>query len=158
FGTNWFASASLPHGRFGQRKFKAKSSRFKIKYGPTQNSKLKTICRCGSAEMALAGGILGRVDDMIIIRGVNIYPGAVEEILRSFSEISQFRIQVAQGQSLAELKVKIETKTKSAAAIALVRRVEKSFRLAFNLRIPVVPVLPGTLPRFEMKSQHWTHK
>ncbi|MDQ6632607.1 MAG: phenylacetate--CoA ligase family protein, partial [Verrucomicrobiota bacterium] len=124
----------------------------------TQNSKLKTICRCGSSEMALAGGILGRVDDMIIIRGVNIYPGAVEKILRSFSEISQFQIQVAQGQSLAELKVKIETKKKSAAAIALVRRVEKSFRLAFNLRIPVVPVLPGTLPCFEMKAQHWARK
>ena len=44
----------------------------------------KRACRCGSQEMALEGGILARSDDMVMVRGVNVYPSAVEEIVRSW--------------------------------------------------------------------------
>ncbi|HEX4121451.1 MAG TPA: AMP-binding protein, partial [Verrucomicrobiae bacterium] len=57
-------------------------------------------CGCGRRDMALAGGILGRSDDMFIVRGVNIYPTAVEDILGKFSEIAEFRVEVDRSGTL----------------------------------------------------------
>ena len=42
----------------------------------------ETACPCGSEEMALEGGIVGRADDMVVVRGVNLYPSAVEDVVR----------------------------------------------------------------------------
>jgi acyl-CoA synthetase (AMP-forming)/AMP-acid ligase II len=51
-----------------------------------------TVCVCGSHEMALQGGILGRTDDMVTVRGVNLYPAAVEEIVRSCQGVGEYRV------------------------------------------------------------------
>ena len=112
-------------------------------------------CLCGRHELALEGGILGRTDDMVIVRGVNIYPSAVEEILRGFSEISEYQAQVDASQSLAELKIQIEIKPDCADTAGLNQRVEQALQKAFSLRVPVLAVPAGTLPRFEMKAKRW---
>lgn len=112
-------------------------------------------CPCGRAEMALVGGILGRADDMIVIRGVNIYPGAVEEIIQATDSISEYQVQVSTVRALAELSLRIEPRADCGDVSSLVSGLEKKFQTSFALRVPVTAVPPGTLPRFEMKAKRW---
>ena len=112
-------------------------------------------CACGGFAVALAGGILGRTDDMVAVRGVNIYPSAVEDIIRDSGRVAEFQVQISTQQSLTELVVRIEPIAECREVNALVRQLEKAFQLAFALRVPVRAVAPGTLPRFEMKAQRW---
>jgi phenylacetate-CoA ligase len=112
-------------------------------------------CTCGRHELALDGGILGRVDDMIIVRGVNVYPSAVEEIVRVFAEIAEYRAQVTNKNALAELRLEIEPVKEIRDLEGLLARVGKAFETTLALRVPVSAVPPGTLPRFEMKAQRW---
>jgi phenylacetate-CoA ligase len=112
-------------------------------------------CACGCHDLALAGGILGRADDMLIVRGVNIYPSAVEDLLRGFAEIAEYQVKVDHGPSLPELSLRIELSADCADADAVVRRVQASLHAAFNLRVPIALASAGTLPRFEMKASRW---
>jgi phenylacetate-CoA ligase len=112
-------------------------------------------CACGSHELALAGGILGRVDDMVIVRGVNIYPAAVEEVIRAVGGIAEYQAQVTARGPLTELAVTIEPEPGCADAAALAAKLLHAFDAAFALRLPVKLAAPGTLPRFEMKSKRW---
>ena len=107
------------------------------------------------ARLALDGGILSRADDMIFIRGVNLYPSAVERVVRSFPEISEFRVEVRQDRSMTEVAVQIEPRPDVAGVPGLAERLAASFQLSFALRIPVTAVRPGTLPQFEMKAKRW---
>ncbi len=120
---------------------------------PNAESRMKA-CECGRFDLALEGGILGRVDDMIIVRGVNIYPGAVEKIIRGFTEVAEYRVHVSTAEALTEMRVEIEP-VAGAAAQPLATQLEQLFHKAFALRVPVSVVAPGTLPRFEMKAKRW---
>lgn len=120
---------------------------------PNAESRIKA-CECGRWDLALEGGILGRVDDMIIVRGVNIYPGAVEEIIRGFAEVAEYRVHVSAKQALMEMRVEIEL-VAGAPAPALATQLEQMFHKAFALRVPVSVVAAGALPRFEMKAMRW---
>jgi phenylacetate-CoA ligase len=114
-------------------------------------------CACGSSEMALEGGILGRVDDMVVVRGVNLYPSAVEEILRRFPEVAEYRVEVRSEGVLSEVAVELEPAPDCAGRDRLSRSVEAALRGAFNLRVPVSLVEPGALPRFELKAKRWVY-
>jgi phenylacetate-CoA ligase len=96
----------------------------------------------------LEGGILGRADDMLVIRGVNIYPSAVDAVVRSIPEVAEYRVTVALRGEMHELSVAIETTDDTAAS-----RLERAFTAAFTLRIPVTRV--PSLPRFELKARRW---
>jgi phenylacetate-CoA ligase len=95
----------------------------------------------------LAGGVLGRTDDMLIIRGVNIYPGAIERILRSFPEIIEYRMIVYQEAALDQLKIEIEDRLNHP------QRVEEELQVRIGLRVEVQTVPIGSLPRFEGKGK-----
>ncbi len=112
-------------------------------------------CVCGSHELALVGGILGRTDDMVLVRGVNVYPAAVEAVVRSFAEVAEYSVEVTIAHALTELRLRIEPTPSCSDAAELSTAVADSLRVAFNLRIPVAAVAPGTLPRFELKAQRW---
>lgn len=112
-------------------------------------------CACGRPDLALPGGILGRTDDMVVVRGVNVYPSAVEEIIRSVDGVLEYQVQVSAGQSLVELNLQIEPKPECADVTGLVEKLEKRFQTQFALRVPVTVVAPGSLPRFEMKAKRW---
>jgi phenylacetate-CoA ligase len=112
-------------------------------------------CACGRNELALIGGILGRTDDMIVVRGVNIYPSAVDEIIRATDDVFEYQVQVSTVQALTELSLHIEPKPGCGDVPALVGKLERSFQTQFALRIPVTSVPAGTLPRFEMKAKRW---
>ena len=108
---------------------------------------------CGSFEMALVGGILGRADDMVVVRGVNVYPGAIEEVLRSVGGVAEYRVRVSRQLGLAELTIEVEQEP--GVGPSLPHRLEAKLRDALSLRIPVTLVADGTLPRFEMKARRW---
>ncbi|MBE0539814.1 MAG: AMP-binding protein [Verrucomicrobia bacterium] len=112
-------------------------------------------CACGTQELALDGGILGRVDDMIIVRGVNVYPSAVEEIVRSCEGVAEYQVRITEEKSLTEMRVEIEPIVDCRDATQLAAHVTKAFETALALRVPVSAVAPGALPRFEMKAKRW---
>jgi phenylacetate-CoA ligase len=112
-------------------------------------------CQCGSHDLALDGGILGRVDDMVVVRGVNVYPGAVEEIVRATGGVAEYRVLVGDGGAMTELKIEVEPETEGGPVESLRERLQKAFQTALSLRIAVEVVSPGTLPRYEMKARRW---
>jgi phenylacetate-CoA ligase len=112
-------------------------------------------CSCGRWNLALDGGILGRIDDMITVRGVNVYPSAVDAVIRGFEEISEYRVVVEQQPSSCELKLSIESASADLDLDELCTKLEQALRETFTLRIPVNAVEPGSLPRFELKARRW---
>jgi phenylacetate-CoA ligase len=114
-------------------------------------------CACGRPGTALPGGLLGRTDEMVVVRGVNVYPTAVEDVLRGFSEIAEYQVEVDRSRALVELTLRIEPRSDcaTAEAEALVDRVQQALHEAFNLRVPVALAPAGSLPRFEMKARRW---
>jgi len=112
----------------------------------------------GMANYYLDGGILGRIDDMILIRGVNIYPSSVESLIRRFDEIAEFRVDVTVERHMSEMRIAIEPKPDVARGGDLVARVAEALRELFNLRIEVTLAEPGSLPRFEMKAKRWRRR
>jgi phenylacetate-CoA ligase len=110
----------------------------------------------GDPILCLEGGILGRVDEMVVIRGVNVYPTAVEKIIRGFPEVVEFQVVQTTRQSMAELEVMIEADAKARPDLA--ERVQRELADAFTLRIPVKMVEAGELPRFEFKSRRWVRQ
>ena len=103
-----------------------------------------------SDAFELEGGILGRVDDMIVVRGVNIHPTAVESVVRSIPEIAEYRVNVTRRGVLCEIGLEVESADDSGA-----RRLENALSEAFSMRVPVTRQPSGTLPRFEMKARRW---
>lgn len=110
-------------------------------------------CACGTFDMALEGGILARTDDMVVVRGVNLYPSAIEEILRSCRGVAEYRVEIRVDRGLAELSIQAEPASDNDAG--LVHRLELALRNALGLRVPVSAAARGSLPRFEMKAQRW---
>jgi phenylacetate-CoA ligase len=110
-------------------------------------------CECGSFDLALEGGILARTDDMVVVRGVNLYPSAIEDVLRGCDGVAEYRVEIRTERALSELQVQVEASNDGDAGLA--HRLESALRNAFALRIPVMVMERGTLPRFEMKAQRW---
>jgi phenylacetate-CoA ligase len=106
------------------------------------------------AHLALDGGILGRTDDMIIVRGVNVYPSAVESVVRRFSDIAEYRVDLTDERGMAEMALTIEP-VKGADGKTVAKTLAEALRASLALRIPVTTVAAGTLPRFEMKAKRW---
>ncbi|HXB71644.1 MAG TPA: AMP-binding protein [Candidatus Acidoferrales bacterium] len=114
-------------------------------------------CLCRSREMALEGGILGRSDDMVVLRGVNLYPSAVEQVVRSSGGVAEFRVEIYTERALTEMSIQIEPAAGEDAA-GLSHRVAAALHYAFGLRVAVSTVPAGTLPRFEAKAKRWVHR
>lgn len=106
-------------------------------------------CRCGREFAWLEGGLLGRVDDMVTIRGNNVFPTAIEEILREFTEIGEYRVRIRQADALCEMEIEFESDE------GLEERVAHAIRDRLNFRPKVMRVPNGSLPRFEMKARRW---
>lgn len=95
----------------------------------------------------LEGGVLGRVDDMLIVRGVNVFPSAIDDIVRSFPEIVEYRLTVSSRDRLDTMLLEIEDR------LADPGRVARELQLRLGLRVDVVAVPIGSLPRFEGKGR-----
>ncbi len=108
--------------------------------------------------LAFEGGILGRGDDMVIVRGVNVYPTAVEQIIREHGDIAEYRVELRKSGVMDELAITIEATNACAEPSALAGELESELKRAFALRIPVSVAAPGALPRFEMKAKRWVRR
>ncbi len=112
-------------------------------------------CACGRTFARLDGGVLSRVDDMVNVRGVNVYPAAVEAVVRRFDEVAEYRATIANTGSLRELAVEIELLAGADGASSVSTRLADALRDALGLRVPLKVVDAGTLPRFELKARRF---
>ena len=114
-------------------------------------------CPCGLPFVRLAGGIRGRIDDMLVIRGNNVYPSAIEEIVRRFDPVTEFQIEADRQDALVTLRIRIECQT-TETATDVAQRIAETVRNELHFRPEVTVVPPGTLPRSEMKSRRLVRK
>ncbi|MCG8512244.1 MAG: AMP-binding protein [Rhodospirillales bacterium] len=108
----------------------------------------------GNAFTALDGGILSRCDDMVLIRGVNVYPSAVDQIVRQVAGIAEYRVTIEQGSALTEMRVEVEPED-AVAGDGVCEALSRALRESLHLRVPVQAVESGALPRFELKAKRW---
>jgi len=97
----------------------------------------------------LSGGVLGRADDMIVIRGVNVFPSSIDQIVRSFPEVAEYRFTVSREKEMDKLVVEIED------SLSDPDRVAEEFQLRLGMRVIVECVPEGSLPRFEAKGRRF---
>jgi len=100
--------------------------------------------------LRLAGGVLGRVDDMIPLRGNNFYPSGLEAVIRRFPEVVEYQVEVDTRNPLAELHIDVEPAANAGAGLA--ERIVRAIRDDLLFRADVTIVAGGSLPRFEMKA------
>ncbi len=111
-------------------------------------------CACGRTLARFDGGLLGRSDDMVTIRGVNVYPTAIENVIRQFASVDEFQVMVTTVQEMRQLEVEIEVV--SGNDTEHVRTdVEQAIYQALSLRPTVKVAKPGTLAHFEMKARRF---
>jgi len=111
-------------------------------------------CACGRTFARFDGGLLGRSDDMVTIRGVNVYPTAIENVIREFASVDEFQVMVTTVQEMRQLEVEIEVV--SGNDTEHVRTdVEQAIYQALSLRPTVKVAKPGTLAHFEMKARRF---
>jgi len=111
-------------------------------------------CACGRVFARLEGGVLTRVDDMVTVRGVNVFPTAVEAIVRRFPEVAEYRATVATKGSLRELTLEIEL-VPAVDGESVPSRLNAALSEALGLSVPLRVVESGMLPRFEMKGRRF---
>lgn len=114
-------------------------------------------CPCGRALLRLKGGILGRADDMITIRGNNVFPSSIEAILREFEELVEFRIEVRTVRSMHQIRLQLEPQPElSNNEVAdLERYVRSTIKDRLNFQPEVQIVEQNSLPRFELKGRRF---
>ena len=100
-------------------------------------------------NVLLEGGVLGRADDMMIIRGMNIFPSSVEEILRGFPDVIEFRLTAGTAGTMDKLTVEVEDRSMDPA------RIERELELRLGLTVNVQLAPAGSLPRFEGKARRF---
>src|SRR5438477_420118 len=111
-------------------------------------------CACGRTLARFDGGLLGRSDDMVTIRGVNVYPTAIENVIRQFPAVDEFQIMVKTVEAMHDLEVQIEvTSGNDREQVRL--HVEQAIYRALSLRPTVTVAQPGALARFEMKARRF---
>ncbi len=109
-------------------------------------------CSCGSPFLKIAGGIQGRVDDMFTVRGVNLFPSQVEDIVRRYG-VGEFVIEHRREREMDEVTLVIE-----AAPSFSGERLMADLRQALGVRLEFRVVAAGTLPREELKAQRVVRK
>ncbi len=120
-----------------------------------------TECRCGRSFDVYQGGILGRVDDMKLIRGINVYPSSVEAIVREFPEVDEFQIVITRERGVYdEIAVRCELRAGLEDVWPQLQpRLDDALAEGHGgLRFNVVQAQPGELPRFELKARRLVDK
>jgi phenylacetate-CoA ligase len=112
-------------------------------------------CTCGRTFDIYEGGIRGRVDDMKVVRGTNVYPRAVEAIVREYREVDEFQVHLftAEGRR-DEIEVLVEIPGQTVERDRILAELGKKLSDAHEgLRFGVMSAEEGSLPRFELKAK-----
>lgn len=108
----------------------------------------------GESVLGFEGGILGRIDDMVVVRGVNVYPSAIEAVVCGFEEIENYQVAISSDRSMNELTLNVELSAECCAD-DVAKQISDSLRNAFALRFPVRIAPSGSLPEFDFKARRW---
>ena len=111
-------------------------------------------CACGRTYRRIEGGVIGRIGDALLVRGVLVYPSAIEDLVRSFSGVDEFAVDIDRRGEMDEMTVRIEVKNGEAGDIS--SKVERAIHEALGLRVKMQVAPRGSLPRFEFKAQRFT--
>lgn len=110
----------------------------------------------GNRFLVLDGGIIGRADNMVVVRGVNIFPSSIEAVVRHVAGNTEYRVIQSQVDAMTQLRVEIEVgQTGFTNASELTAKLTAALREQLGLRIDVRSLPTGTLPRSEGKSKRW---
>ena len=126
-----------------------------IRYRTGDYVKLKSApCQCGAEQRVLEGGVMGRIDSLLIVRGMNIYPAAIENIVFQFPDVAEFSVQVYRDRMQDELEIQVESTNPSpeqtAAAVAA------KIQNVLGFRAIVKSVQVGTFPRTAGKANRFS--
>lgn len=110
-------------------------------------------CDCGRSFLRFEGGILGRADDMVTVRGVNVFPAGVENIIRRFPQVEEFRITLNKFKQMEEMDIEVELC--AGADVAVIDEIASRLDSLLAFRPRVHHVEHHTLPRFEMKAKRF---
>ncbi len=115
-----------------------------------------TGCDCGRTFDVYKGGIRGRVDDMLLVRGTNVYPRAIEAIVREYPAVDEFQIYLWTRDGIRdEIAVRCEVREgfeDQWNAVAQRLQGDLSHNIE-GLGIKVERAEAGSLPRFELKAK-----
>jgi len=120
-------------------------------------------CECGRTHPRLMR-LSGRTDDMLSVRGVNVFPSQIESVIGEIPFLSAFYNIILENENrLDDMIVEVELNEASlnedmTELIAMTRLVEERLKSVLSISAKAKLVLPGTLARFEGKSQHVTDK
>ena len=112
-------------------------------------------CACGRTLARIPEGILGRADDMITIRAANVYPSAIDEIVKSFDELSgEYQLVVDRPEGLDTMKLRMERgRGFGGSEEELLGRIGQRVKMAFGSRAELELLEPGELPTFVYKAK-----
>lgn len=103
--------------------------------------------RCGF--LWLPRGVVGRTDDMVPVRGINVFPSSIDAVVRQLKDVVEYQVHVTSDKSLTELSLVVECTEETRAEL------EKRLNIQLGLRIPVSIAAPNSLPRTELKARRW---
>ena len=110
-------------------------------------------CPCGRPSVWLGGGVLGRIDQMVTVRGINVYPSALDNIIRGHAAVDEYEVQIRADRAMDELVLKVEVA--GGAAVNSVDVLATEIHNRLQLRPTIEVVENGSLPRYELKSRRF---
>ena len=113
-------------------------------------------CPCGRSWRRLDGGVIGRLDDALLVRGVNLYPGAIENVVRRFPEVDEFAVHLRRPEAMDELEIEVEVNAGGRGPAEVVEGLAAAAHQELAVRPRVRAADPGSLPRFELKARRVT--
>ncbi|MBS1790291.1 MAG: AMP-binding protein [Acidobacteria bacterium] len=111
-------------------------------------------CACGRTLARIKGGVLGRADDMLTVRGVNLYPAAIDNLIRAIPAITEFEVEIRRVAQMDDLLLKVETNERS-SFVEVEQAILGAFRAQLNIRVSVAEAESGSLPRYEFKARRY---
>jgi phenylacetate-CoA ligase len=111
-------------------------------------------CACGRHMARIKGGVLGRADDMLIVRGVNVYPSTIDNLVRGIPGVAEYEVEIRRVRGMDDLLIKVETPDDRPFDI-VAKSLVHTFRVELNIRVSIEQAACGTLPRYEFKARRY---
>lgn len=125
-----------------------------IRYRTGDRVKLQSSADDGRVRHWLDGGVIGRIDDLLVVRGINVFPSAIENIVRRFTEVGEFAVDVYRNNEMDEMELRLEIRDSAPEAVAAA--VAETIHSSLALRVSTIPVPFGSLPLFDHKAKRFT--
>ncbi|MCH7871113.1 MAG: phenylacetate--CoA ligase family protein [Planctomycetes bacterium] len=130
-----------------------------IRYRTGDMVRLQTgRCPCGRHYVRMVGGIIGRSDDMLIIRGNNVYPSAIDSVIREVPGVAEYQVVIDETSGMTTVEIAMEPAEDVGDAEALARQLRQLIKDRLFFHATVTPVECGSLPRFELKARRFTRR